>query len=137
MLTDLLLPFPTSHPSTIPSDLIHPPLRNGIFLPYPHALLLVLLLVQLIEAALYSLYSVSSPFYYLLLSSFLPFDCLVNLAISIFRPCSAVFLFPFFKLVDFSFPQSCSRDANDATILITRYRHAMASALPSRLVLKV
>lgn len=54
MLADLLLPFPASHPSTVPSDLIHPPLRNETFLPYPRVLL-ALLLVQLIEPALYSL----------------------------------------------------------------------------------
>lgn len=59
MLADLLLPFPTSHPSTVPSDLIHPPLRNGI----PFLLPLVLLLVCAFSCS--SSFSSLIPFYIL------------------------------------------------------------------------
>lgn len=90
MLADLLLPFPISHPSTVPSDLIHPPLRYGIPLPLPpspspqtvsrplssRVLLVVFLLVQLIETALYSsfrpLLSVLLPSTSRVVSPFLP-----------------------------------------------------------------
>lgn len=115
MLADLLLPFPASHPSTVPSDLIHPPLRNETFFPYPRVLL-TLLLVQLIEAALYSLRLD-------LLSVLLPSPLIVSTfrlprqsCDSIFYPFSAslsllssalFFVSPtLFKLVDFFFSQS-------------------------------
>lgn len=64
MLADLLLPFPTSHPSTVPSDLIHPLLRNGT----PSLLSLVLLLVCA------SFFSCSSSFSSLISFYILHFD---------------------------------------------------------------
>lgn len=129
MLADLLLPFPTSHPSTVPSDLIHPPLRNGTLLPYPRVRLLVFLLVQLIEAALYS--SFRTPLHF---TTFFSRHFSLSTASSISRsPSSApppsllsstLFLFPLLSSSTFFSSKPLStRNANDATILITRYRY--------------
>lgn len=124
MLADLLLPFPTSHPSTVPSDLIHPPLRNP---PSP----------ILVCSSSFSSFSSLRQLYILhigLLSILLPSPLVVSpfrlprqsrdlhLRISSLpRSSSSPILF---KPVDLFFSKPLStRDANDAAILITRYRY--------------
>lgn len=131
MLADLLLPFPISHPSTVPSDLIHPPLRYGIplppFPPPPRPLLnrlsstffscasrRVFLLVQLIETALYSsfrpLLSVLPPSTSRVVSPFLPLRQSRSPSLLYVSPP------PFSTL--FLSPSASHPDANDITAIV-------------------
>lgn len=128
MLADLLLPFPISHPSTVPSDLIHPPLRNGTLLL---DLLIHLLLVcsSSLSSPIISLkplyilrFSLSSVFY--CLPPRFSFSPTSSISISIFRPFSkSPFPDPFSS-------SSTSRDANDIAILVDPNEYRTRSTKP-------
>lgn len=128
MLADLLLPFPISHPSTVPSDLIHPPLRYGIPLPLfpprpPHKPSLAHFLLVCFSSC-FSSFSSLKPLYILRFglfslfycspprASFLLFSHFVNLGLHLFSMSPPPPFDPFLS------PSASHPDANDITTIV-------------------